>query len=207
MQKVAKELLSVAEDQVKFILDTPMACNNVNDITVLLQHRFASLLVRLAKIMGKTEDTYTTWMHQQSSLIQDTARAYGEVVCWEQFKHAIGQAHSEATKYAIFVLMTFRHVLTVMARIHGLTLINRDLSFYMASNAILNPTSILPSLHAAIAEFFPLSMIAINAFGIPEHMLRAPIARDWVKYNEGDNQGNGSHFFPCRRALQRMVKV
>ena len=75
-----------------------MACDDVSDITSLLRHRFASLLARLAKIMSKAEDTYTTWMHQQSSLIQDTARAYGEVVCWEQFMHAIEQAPSEATK-------------------------------------------------------------------------------------------------------------
>lgn len=80
-----------------------------------------------------------------------------------------------------------------MARIHGLTLINRDLSFYILSKALLNPTDILPSLHAAISEFFPLSMTVISAFGIPDHMLKAPIARDWIKYNEGDNQGKHNH--------------
>jgi hypothetical protein len=29
----------------------------------------------------------------------------------------------------------------------------------------------------------------INSFGIPEHVISAPIAKDWVKYNETDNQG------------------
>ena len=48
--------------------------------------------------MTRVENTYIVWMHQQSSLIQDTARAYGELMCWEQFIHAIEQAHSEATK-------------------------------------------------------------------------------------------------------------
>lgn len=98
MQKVAKELLSSAENQGKFILNTPTAYNDINDITILLQHRYSSLLINLAKIMTRVENTYTVWMHQQSSLIQDTARAYGELMCWEQFIHALEQARSEATK-------------------------------------------------------------------------------------------------------------
>lgn len=83
-----------------------------------------------------------------------------------------------------------------MARIHGLTLIHRDLAFYITSNSILNPTNIASLLHTAISEFLPLSMIAIDAFGIPEHMIKAPIARDWIKYNEGDNQGKHAGVIP-----------
>ena len=39
------------------------------------------------------------------------------------------------------------------------------------------------------------SAAIVEAFGIPEHLLAAPIAADWVKYNEVDNQGEltGSH--------------
>jgi len=29
----------------------------------------------------------------------------------------------------------------------------------------------------------------VSAFGIPDHLLAAPIASDWVKYNEVDNKG------------------
>ena len=33
------------------------------------------------------------------------------------------------------------------------------------------------------------SLKLIQAFGIPDHVICAPIAGDWVKYNEVDNQG------------------
>jgi len=29
----------------------------------------------------------------------------------------------------------------------------------------------------------------VEAFGLPDEVLAAPIATDWVKYNEIDNQG------------------
>lgn len=29
----------------------------------------------------------------------------------------------------------------------------------------------------------------VDAFGIPDHLLAAPIAADWVKYNRVDNRG------------------
>ena len=32
-------------------------------------------------------------------------------------------------------------------------------------------------------------MDLIDSFDLPEDMLAAPIASDWVKYNEYDNQG------------------
>jgi len=38
-------------------------------------------------------------------------------------------------------------------------------------------------------ELTPQSLALTEAFAINDEMLSAPIARDWVKYNEGDNQG------------------
>jgi len=38
-------------------------------------------------------------------------------------------------------------------------------------------------------ELTPQSLALTEAFAINDEMLSAPIARDWVKYNVGDNQG------------------
>ena len=38
-------------------------------------------------------------------------------------------------------------------------------------------------------ELGPQMLQLVDAFGIPEEMLSAPIARDWVQYNSYDNQG------------------
>lgn len=42
----------------------------------------------------------------------------------------------------------------------------------------------------------PKAIAIVEAFGIPEHLLAAPIAADWVKYNAVDNQGElvGTHW-------------
>lgn len=33
------------------------------------------------------------------------------------------------------------------------------------------------------------ALALVEGFGIPDHLLAAPIATDWVEYNAGDNQG------------------
>lgn len=42
---------------------------------------------------------------------------------------------------------------------------------------------------ALCAELAPSSQRIISAFGIPAHLVAAPIAVDWEKYNKVDNQG------------------
>ena len=38
-------------------------------------------------------------------------------------------------------------------------------------------------------DLMPHALSLTEAFDINDEMLSAPIARDWVQYNEGDNQG------------------
>lgn len=38
-------------------------------------------------------------------------------------------------------------------------------------------------------ELGPQSLAICSAFGMTDEMLSAPIANNWVVYNEGDNQG------------------
>ena len=39
------------------------------------------------------------------------------------------------------------------------------------------------------AELTPHALALIDAFGLSQDVLAAPIAGDWVGYNDGDNQG------------------
>ena len=39
------------------------------------------------------------------------------------------------------------------------------------------------------AELTPHALSLIDAFGLSQDVLAAPIAGDWVGYNDGDNQG------------------
>lgn len=38
-------------------------------------------------------------------------------------------------------------------------------------------------------DLTPQALALTDAFALNNEMLSAPIARDWVQYNEGDNQG------------------
>lgn len=38
-------------------------------------------------------------------------------------------------------------------------------------------------------ELAPLSSRLVDAFGIPAHVLAAPLAADWEAYNAADNRG------------------
>ncbi len=38
-------------------------------------------------------------------------------------------------------------------------------------------------------EVGPQAQAVIEAFGVPDHLVAAPIAADWVKYNKVDNKG------------------
>ena len=39
------------------------------------------------------------------------------------------------------------------------------------------------------AELGSQAIELVNGFGVPEHMLRSPIAHDWVAFNGRDTQG------------------
>lgn len=82
-----------------------------------------------------------------------------------------------------------RTVMTAIARIYGLTLLSNHSAWYLLDGSLSNASDIGSMLDRSISEFAPFAATAINAFGIPEHMIHAPIGGDWVRYNEGDNQG------------------
>ena len=56
------------------------------------------------------------------------------------------------------------------------------------------------------AEIAPLSMDLVDAFGLPEEVLAAPIASDWVKYNEIDNQGELSAKSDFMKVIEEFSK-
>jgi acyl-CoA oxidase len=49
---------------------------------------------------------------------------------------------------------------------------------------------------ALCAQLAPQCRLLVDSFGIPEHLVAAPIAGDWARYNETDNQGEllGEHW-------------
>jgi hypothetical protein len=46
-----------------------------------------------------------------------------------------------------------------------------------------------PQISALCKELAPLSQRYVDAFGIPKHLVAAPIAFDWEEFNKVDNVG------------------
>lgn len=49
--------------------------------------------------------------------------------------------------------------------------------------------AVLAATRALCAQLAPRWRLLVDSFGIPEHLVAAPIAGDWAKYNEADNRG------------------
>ena len=84
-----------------------------------------------------------------------------------------------------------KSILEKLCNLHMLSRIEIDLPWFIQAK-LLSPNEAELSLEVnrqLCAEIAPLSMDLIDAFDLPEDMLAAPIASDWVKYNEYDNQG------------------
>ena len=56
------------------------------------------------------------------------------------------------------------------------------------------------------AEIAPLSMDLVDAFDLPDEMIAAPIAAEWVKYNETDNQGELSPKSDFMKLMEKFAK-
>jgi acyl-CoA oxidase len=84
-----------------------------------------------------------------------------------------------------------RNILEKICNLHMLSRIEADLPWFLQAG-LITPQQAEESVDVnrkLCAEIAPLAMDLIDAFDLPEDMLAAPIASDWVKYNEYDNQG------------------
>ncbi len=187
LQKVAKERLEVFKPSThKSGKDSPPA--NLDDpdyLSYIMRRREDVLFTQLGKIMMKSmirgrQGMFDAWMYKSSDLIQAAAKAYAERLCDEQFVEVIKQADP-----------SLKDILTLIHRLYQLDSLERDLGS-LITNGVL-PVEVAKLVNNACAEkcaqLVPHSLPLVEAFGITDFMLSAPIALDWVKYNEYDNQG------------------
>ena len=112
---------------------------------------------------------------------QAAGRAYGERLISEQFLNVINSCNDES----------LRPVLLQLHRLYVLDILENDLGWYMLSGIL--SADLAHGVSVCIAqtckELAPNSLALTEAFGMSDAMLSAPIALDWITYNERDNQG------------------
>ena len=180
MQKVAKECLA----QFKFkSIDLPAVnLDSLDYLHALLAKREYILFTQLGKEIASAgkDKVFETWMFHSSDLVQHAARSYGERLVSDRCKVTRDQADISLKN--------------TLAKIHHLYLINvvsRNLAWLLTNNLVsIETAKNIPDLSSRLCkEIAPMSLALVKSFDLNDYMISAPIAKDWVKYNEYDNQG------------------
>lgn len=186
MQKVTKELLAAIEKgEVKY---APIKKKEFNvkilaDLLEMVRLREITLIGDLTKTMSSKISSgsplFQVWMMEESDLIQAVSKAYGERICLEQLL----QAKDADSKV--------QEVLARLGVLFAYGLIAQDLAFFLRKSIITAPQgqTVLDTHSLLIKEFYPYVSDTIKGLGIPEHLIYAPIAKDWKQYNAEDNRG------------------
>ncbi|KAL6056786.1 acyl-Coenzyme A oxidase [Balamuthia mandrillaris] len=191
MQKVAKELLTILRTgqlELRSEGDAPASKDLQNEAFLhhLLELRFSKQLMHLARSlqskMGSGEKLFHVWMEQESDAVQAAARAFGEQVASSQFLNVLSSSSVSAAN---------KKVLASLYKLFALSAVERDLAWYLFTNTLSQEQGRLVGDHIRVlcAELAPQALHLVDAFGIPDHMVQAPIALDWQKFNEVDNVG------------------
>jgi len=192
MMKVAKERLAWAEKtkgfepgRTEFVGFRDLM--NPEFLLWLFRRREHLMLVQLQGIMDRDIKIggfswFETWQMRVSDQVQALAKAYIERVCLEQFL-------SEASKNP-----KIGFVLERLAVLFAVDVVNSEIGWFLTNGVIsleqgAKVSEVLRELcgkgRYGIA---PWAVHLVNAFSIPEHLL-PPAARDWVRYNEVNNEG------------------
>jgi len=194
MQKVAKELLTLYQSgnitpppSSQHKPGIPMGIGSVEGLQSLIEIRYHRVLTQLATTMqtnisnGKT--VFQLWMHEESDLVQGLAHAFAEKMVFDAAQLAISKADS-----------SIKDILGLLLQLHGIVLVETHAAWFMSEGLLTSdgPKEINTRIKALLNSIAPHAIPLVNAFGIPDHLVQAPIAIDWVKFNTVDNQGEFS---------------
>lgn len=182
MQKVAKERLTMFKPSGVKLPSAEVDFNCLDYLSYLLAKREDLLFTMLGKKMMATgkEKIFDTWMLESSDLVQHSARAFGERLVSERVVSSINNADS-----------SLKDILHKLHHLYAVTVVSRDLAWYLTNGLVpVDKAQELADVSARLCkEIAPESMALCDSFGLTDNMISAPIALDWIKYNEYDNQG------------------
>lgn len=195
MQKVVKELMSSIErKEYKYpemtqcpIRDLPNKekVSDLETLVNLIQWREISLIKELARVTyektskgGKT--FYDVWMKEDNHLVQSLALAFGERVVAEFCYNELRLCPSG-----------IRKVLGLLVRTYLSQVVQDNLAWYLIHSTISLKAGeeLKKSFGESVREMHGVGLSLVNSFGIPEHLLTAPIAQDYEDYNSRPNGG------------------
>lgn len=203
MQKVAKEYTSAAGNSPKVAERLAAAARGLSlpagsskDLTTLQRifvaregRRLSVLMQAMARAKGG-EAVFEAWMLQQSDAVQACAQSYAERETLAASVRAAEQAPS-----------SLRAILSQLTLLYALTQLQSDMAWLLV-DGLVSPAfarEVPDTIRGLCQDIAPQSQSLVDAFGIPDKLVAAPIAVDWEGYNLVDNQGEltGSAFDPA----------
>ncbi|KAI9295516.1 acyl-CoA oxidase [Neoconidiobolus thromboides FSU 785] len=196
MQKTAKELIEDIK-QKKFQF-TPFnnksnpqnwKVDKLEDLVDFMNLRFANRAKQLGEITVQKrkegKDIFQIWMKEESDLIQNLSKAYGEYFSLLEFIRTIeDQSVSKETRLA----------LKELCKVYILSTLESDLT-YLMSHEFIHPNQarqLSSLLNQQVELVSKQALTYIEGFGIPDGLILSPIAQDWEIYNEKDFKGEFS---------------
>jgi acyl-CoA oxidase len=195
MQKVAKEyLVTLDEPDVRARLAAgaarkPVGVADLGSLTALRAAfaaregaRAASLATKMAAAKRSPaggDALFDTWMLRESDAVQGLARAYAERLVLDAVAAAASSDPSVASA------LTSIGILWAQWRMEA------DVGWWVTVGSMPVPTAaVLPdAVRASVKAIAPAVPALVASFGIPPHLIAAPIAGDWEAYNAYDNRG------------------
>jgi len=190
MQKVTKELLTDIQMQ-KVSLPELTQCPKreipaLEDVTKfetvlnLLKwreiNRIKDLTDKTTQGIQDGKSIYDIWTRENNDVVQDLAIAYAERKVFEFCLHDI-QTNADSS---------IQKPLMIALALYGTYLLNKDIGWFLISGSIsVKAAQHLNIRHKALVkEFHAYALDIVNSFGIPEHLLSAPVAQDYIEFNK-----------------------
>jgi len=151
-------------------------------MTNILEVRENLLFVQLGKKIADCDraERFALWAQQEQDLVQKAALAYSERLICNLAQEQIAEAD-----------VTLQPVLMKLYKLYCITILQNDISWFLTNNLISKKgaAGLQDQYNALVKELSPDCLALADGFGLTDEMLSAPIARDWIKYNSFDNQG------------------
>ncbi|DBA83512.1 hypothetical protein WJX79_008785 [Trebouxia sp. C0005] len=199
MQKVAKEYmttmkmaavqarLQAGQSPIKATATTICQPDLIQQCFAARDGRLLGLLAKKMAAVGAKEKTFDVWMKQESDTVQALGMAYAERETIEASYRVIQQAPESVSQ-----------ILKPVVALYAMKVIETNLGWYMSEGLLSTQvgTAVPQHIRDICKELAPSAQRLCESFGIPDHLIAAPIATNWVDYNKVDNQGEmyGSMF-------------
>lgn len=129
---------------------------------------------------GEGKPLFDIWMKEESDTIQHLAAAYCERVCFEAMQTLLATCPP-----------TVKNIFSQISNLYALGIFKNYIGFFVTRELMgMDAVKLVDGeVNSAVKKLAPSALKIVNSFGIPEHMIRAPMAEDYVKYNEGTWHG------------------